>query len=189
MKGDKSHDTDHWVKQEQNHGAVYFEWVGSTKEGWNVHSPLSRLLINSHSKEDSLRIPLVHDCGILYLQIMLFCCSADHRLQLRLYFFIALASSTWHTMLLQIRPYLITCQHIITISPSWQGAELILSTLGVTTTAEGYGGRQFVCVFQWVSIPSERMLHHCRYRSLQTISQMLIEVIKAAASRGNRCRW
>lgn len=33
MKGDKSHDTDHWVKQEQNHGAVYFGRVGSTKEG------------------------------------------------------------------------------------------------------------------------------------------------------------
>lgn len=33
MKEDKSHDTDHWVKQEQNHGAVSFGWVGSTKEG------------------------------------------------------------------------------------------------------------------------------------------------------------
>lgn len=77
-----------------------------------------------------------------------------------------------------------------TLSPSLhQSTELILSVLGVTTTAEGYGGRQFVCVFQWVSIPSERMLHHCRYRSLQTISQMLIEVIKATASRRNRCRW
>lgn len=67
--------------------------------------------------------------------------------------------------------------------------ELIPSALRVTGAAEGYGGRQFVCVSQWVSIPSERMLHHCRYRSLQTISQMLIEVINAAASRGNRCRW
>lgn len=33
MKGDKSHVTDHWVKQEQNHGAAYFGLEDSTKEG------------------------------------------------------------------------------------------------------------------------------------------------------------
>lgn len=85
--------------------------------------------------------------------------------------------------------HLITCPPIIIISSSRRDAELIPSALGVTTPAEGYGRRRFVCVFQWVSVTSEHMLHHCRYRSLQTISQMLIEVIKAAASRGNRCRW
>lgn len=26
MKGDKSHDTDHRVKQEQNDGVLYFRW-------------------------------------------------------------------------------------------------------------------------------------------------------------------
>lgn len=111
MKGDKSHDRDHWVKQEQNHGAVYFGRVGSTKEGWNLYSSLCRLLINSHSEDDSLRIPLVHICVILYLQIMLFCCSADQRLQLLPYFFIALASSTWHT---KVQPHSVLFDHVST---------------------------------------------------------------------------
>lgn len=73
-------------------------WMGRlNKRRLKRARPLCRLLINSQSEEDSLRIPLVHNCVISYLQIMLFCCSADQRLQLRLYFFIALASSTWHT--------------------------------------------------------------------------------------------
>lgn len=49
--------------------------------------------------------------------------------------------------------YFITCQHSIAILPSDQSTGLIVSTLRVATTAEGYSGRQFVCVFQWVSIP------------------------------------
>lgn len=91
MKGDKSHDTDHWVKREQNHGAVYYGRVGSTKEGRNLHSSLCGPLINSHIEKDSLRIPSVHICVSLYLQMMLFCCSADQRLQFLPYFFIVLA--------------------------------------------------------------------------------------------------
>lgn len=141
-----------------------------------------------HIEDDRWNIPLVHICVILFLQIMLLCCRSEITAPSLTF------SLPWHLPHETLRfsspaSYLITCQHIITISPSWHGTELIPSALRVTTTAEGYVGRQFVCVFQWVSIPSERMLHHCRYRSLQTISQMLIEVIKAAASRGNRCRW
>ena len=121
MKEDKSHDTDHWVKQEQNHGAVSFGWVGSTKEGWNLHGPLCRLLINSHSEDDSRRIPLVHICVISYLQIMLLCVV----LQIRDYSSVLTFSSRWrlpHDILRcsGTASYLITCQHIITISPSWQ---------------------------------------------------------------------
>lgn len=161
---------------------------GATKESWNLYSSLCRLLITSHSEEDSLRILLSHISLSLCLQMMLSCCSADQRLLRFPYFFIA--AGIFHETYLSWAAQRPIWPRGKTLSPSLhQSTQLILSLLGVTTTAEGYGGRQFVCVFQWVSIPSKRMLHHCRYRSLQTISQMLIEVIKATASRKKGCRW
>lgn len=146
----------------------------------------NKLLQREEQREISITPRLCRCTSTNYPALLLWRSEIDQRLPRCPYFFMAPASSTWHVAQRRIWSHV---PPIIIISSSRRDAELIPSTLGVTTPAEGYGRRRFVCVFQWVGVTSEHMLHHCRYRSLQTISQMLIEVIKAAASRGNRCRW
>lgn len=183
MKGDKSHDTDHWVKQEQNQGAVYLGRVNKGRLN-PAHLPpqtSNKLLQRGEQRELSITPRLCRRISTNYSALLLW------RSEIAEVSLVFHGSGIFHTRR-GAAAFRITCPPIIIISPSRRDAELIGSALGVTTPAEGYGGRRFVCVFQWVGVTSEHMLHHCRYRSLQTISQMLIEVIKAAASRGSRCR-
>lgn len=85
-------------KQEKSHGGVVYSGVVvSTKEYWNLISSFCRLLINSYNKQDSQSTVLIHICVVRYLQAMLISCAIDHRLQPLPYFFIMLASSTWHS--------------------------------------------------------------------------------------------
>lgn len=58
MKGDKSHNPDHWVKQEQNQGAVFF---GSRARNLaNLRNTSNKLLQQRQLPENSITSLLCH---------------------------------------------------------------------------------------------------------------------------------
>lgn len=76
MKGDKSHDTDHWVKQEQNHGAVYFGRARLDKRRLKpARFPLqtsNKLSQRGRQSENSISSHLCHLVSTNYA-VLLFC--------------------------------------------------------------------------------------------------------------------